>query len=267
MPKNFFERLKEYYLNVASVLRGEADAASIFPNTTDIGMSRENIYCEFLRLHVPSKCKVSLGGFLFDQHGTESKQLDIIVTTDTVPRFDFHNRHSSGKSFSPVEGTLGIVSIKSMLDKNALEDALMGIASIPPMQSLEGRISFTIEITNYDDWPYKVIYSSNGIAGPTLIEHLNSFYEQHGEIPINRRPNLIHVAGKYLIIRIVPGVAVRSSSDEHRELESGVFHLSTREPDLSGIVWVLNALQERASASTEITYSYRELINKTLGFS
>jgi len=134
MPDNFFFRLREYYLNAASVLRGEADAASIFPNTTDIGMSREKVYSEFLRLHAPSKCNVFLGGFLFDMNGNESKQLDIIITTDTAPRFDFHNRDGSGKSFSPVEGTLGVASIKSVLNKAELENALWGIASMTLLQ-------------------------------------------------------------------------------------------------------------------------------------
>jgi len=116
MAKNFFVRLRNYYINVAKVLRGEADAASVFANTTDIGVSRELVYSEFLKQHAPSKCNVFLGGFLFDYDGAESKQLDIIITTDTAPRFNFHNKDGSGKSFSPVEGTLGIVSIKSTLN-------------------------------------------------------------------------------------------------------------------------------------------------------
>jgi hypothetical protein len=69
VPTNFFVRLRKYYLNVAQVLRGEADAASVFPNTTDIGMSREKVYADFLRQHAPSKCNVFLGGFLFDDDG------------------------------------------------------------------------------------------------------------------------------------------------------------------------------------------------------
>jgi Domain of unknown function (DUF6602) len=117
MPKNFFTRLRNYYLDVAKVLRGEADAASIFPNTTDVGMAREKIYANFLKEHAPSKCNVFLGGFLFDLNGSESKQIDVIVTTDTAPQFNFRNQDSGGKSFSPVEGTLGIASIKSNLDK------------------------------------------------------------------------------------------------------------------------------------------------------
>src|SRR5258708_4248525 len=149
MPGPFFHRLRRYYLDVAAVLRGEAGAASIFPNPTDVGMSRERIYAEFLRQHAPSKCNVFFGGFLFGNDGSESPQLDVIITTDTTPRFDFHNRDGMGKSFSPVEGTLGVASIKSTLDKNELEDALRGIAAIPPTGSLENRTTFGISINNY----------------------------------------------------------------------------------------------------------------------
>ena len=86
MPSDFYTRLREYYLKVGEVLRGDADAASIFPNPTDVGTSRELAYADFLRQHAPSKCNVFSGGFLFDVEGNESKQPDILITTDTAPR-------------------------------------------------------------------------------------------------------------------------------------------------------------------------------------
>ena len=190
MAQNFYTRLREYYLKVAGVLRGEADAANIFPNSGDIGVAREQVYAAFLRQHVPSKCNVFLGGYLFHEDGSESKQLDVIVTTDTAPRFDFHNPDGKGKAFSPVEGTLGVASIKSKLDKTTLFEVLEGIASIPPMESLEDRVPPTIRIPNYDDWPYKIIYASNGIGMQTLLGHIQNYYAQHPNIPINRRPHI-----------------------------------------------------------------------------
>lgn len=264
MPQNFFHRFRQYFETVGEVLRGEADSASIFPNSTDIGMSRERVYAEFLRLHAPSKCNVFLGGFLFDMKGVESRQLDVIVTTDTTPRYDFHNKDGSGKSFSPVEGTLGVASIKSTLNRNELDDALLGIASIPPTESLEGRLSFAVEISNYDDWPYKIIYASDGIAGTTLLQHLQDFYEANPGIPVTRRPHLIHVAGKYVIIRAVAGFMLGTGrpGEPPRRPEANSFHLISRTPDLQGILWALNSLQQNAQASTEILFSYAELINK-----
>ncbi|MBS0242310.1 MAG: hypothetical protein JSS20_09040, partial [Proteobacteria bacterium] len=150
MARSFFHRLRTYYLDVASVLRGEAKAASIFPNPTDIGTSRERVYAEFLRQHAPSKCNVFFGGFLFGDDGSESGQLDVLVTTDTTPRFDFHNSDKHGKSFSPVEGTLGVAAIKSTINKAELTDALVGIAAIPPTSPIDGRTTLGISITNYD---------------------------------------------------------------------------------------------------------------------
>jgi len=266
MAKPFFIRLRAYYEKVAEVLRGEAEAASIFPNPSDIGSSRESVYAQFLKQHAPSKCNVFFGGFLFDEEGNESKQMDVIVSTDTSPRFNFHNSNDSGKSFCPVEGSLGVASIKSTLDKDQLYDSLEGIASIPPTKSLEGRVSFTIQIRNYENWPYKVIYASNGIEGNTILNHLNDYFIKNSEIPVSRRPDLIHVAGKYLIIRAKKGMKIRSASTaEDKDLEAGTYQLITKDPDLHAIIWTLNDLQQNAAASTEILYSYSWIINKIHG--
>lgn len=263
MAGPFFGRLRSYYLDIAAVLRGEANVAAVFPNPTDIGASREKVYAEFLHQHAPSKCNVFFGGFLFGDDGTESGQLDVLVTTDTTPRFDFHNRDGHGKSFAPVEGTLGVASIKSTLDKKQLEDALTSIATIPPTSPLEGRLSFGIQIKNYDDWPYKVIYASDGISPTTLMSHLQDFYAHHADTPFGRRPNVIHVSGKYVIFRVIAGMTVWDAGKKAEEpLEIGAFRLFTRDPDLQGIIWVLDGLQERATASNHILYSYGEIMNR-----
>lgn len=264
MAQDFFTRLHDYYEKVGEVLRGEADVASVFPNPSDVGDAREKVYANFLRQHAPSKCNVFLGGFLFHANGSESKQMDVIVTTDTTPRFDFHNPDGSGKAFSPVEGTLGVASIKSTLNKAHLFDALTGIASIPPTTSLEGRISIMLKISGYDDWPYKILYASKGLKSSTLLNHLDTFYTEHSEVPLNRRPHLIHVAGKYVLFRGVKGLSVRSTTrgtETEEESEIGKFHLFTPNPDLQAIIGVLNGLQQNATASTHIMYSYFEVFN------
>jgi len=266
MAGQFFQRLRAYYLEVAAVLRGEAKAASIFPNTTDIGMSRERVYAEFLRQHAPSKCNVFFGGFLFGEDGSESAQLDVLVTTDTTPRFNFHNKDGQGKSFSPVEGTLAVASIKSTLNKNELENALAGIASIPPTIPLGDRISFIFSIKNYDDWPYKIIYASDGISADALLGHLNNYYLSNPNIPLGRRPNVIHVSGKYVIFRATAGMILWNAVEQkNEELEIGTFRHVTRDPDLQGILRVLDELQLYATASTNIHYSYGEIMNRVNG--
>lgn len=47
MTQPFYDRLGTYFRKVGEVLRGEADTAAIFPNSTDLGMSRERIYADF----------------------------------------------------------------------------------------------------------------------------------------------------------------------------------------------------------------------------
>ncbi len=264
MTQNFFSRLRGYYEHVGAVLRGQAETASVFPNSTDIGTSRERVYAEFLRLHAPSKCNVFLGGFLFDMKGNESKQLDVLVTTDTTPRFDFHNKDGAGKSFCPVEGTLGVASIKSVLDKSQLEDALKGFASIPPTEVIAGRETLGVNIVNYEDWPYKILYASAGIAPATLLKHLRTFYEENPHIPVSRRPQIVHVAGQCLLLRIVSGMSLFDgpSGEPHQAPPIGTYQLITRTPDLQAITVVLDALQQFAQASTHILFSYEGLMDR-----
>lgn len=128
---------------------------------------------------------------------------------------------------------------------------------------LEGRVVFGLTLKNYEDWPYKVIYASDGISGETLLSHINAYYLHHSDIPIFRRPNLIHVSGKYVIFRVIQGMSVWDiNTHENKKLEEGTFHLFTTDSDIQGIVWLLDGLQQRATASTYILYKYGEIINR-----
>lgn len=152
-----------------------------------------------------------------------------------------------------------------MLDKAGLEDALLGISSIPATRSLDGRMNPLIAISGYDDWPYKIVYSSKGLSGETILGHINAFYDLHRDIPITRRPNLIHVLGSYAVIRAVPGMRrINVTSGVDDVPEEGTFVLVTRDPDLHAIVWALKALQQNAYLSTEISFSIGDLMLKLL---
>ena len=159
MSKPFFERLKDYYADVGTALRAEASSAAIFPNTTDVGGSREGVYARFLRQHLPSSCNVMFGGFLFGQDGSESGQLDVIVTGGTALRYDLHNQDGSGKTFACVDGSVAVVSLKSTLDSAQLRDALDNLASIPAKVPLGGQIPQFVRHPDYPDWPLKIIYA------------------------------------------------------------------------------------------------------------
>jgi len=156
MPGIFFERLETYLSKAGEVLRGEADVASIFPNSQDIGTSRERIYAEVLKQHLPRSCAISFGGFLFDMEGNESKQIDLIILNDVSPQFNFLNPNGQGKSFACIDGCVAVASIKSTLDSAKLIEALDNIASLPNKVALkEGSHNILVKIRGYENWPYK----------------------------------------------------------------------------------------------------------------
>lgn len=260
MSKQFFDRLTEYYTNVGEVLRGEANAASIFPNASDIGTSRERIYAEMLRSHVPSSCNVVLGGFLFDQEGNESKQLDILIVNESSLRFDFPSRDGIGKSFACIDGCVGVVSVKSKLDSRELIDSLKNIASLPDKQPLRGdQIPGGLVLPHYDDCPWKIVYASDGIELTTLQESLNGFYSKHPEIPYHKRPNLIHVAGKYALSRS----RLDSVGPRGNVVKTGDFLGNSDVTDVFGIATAVLNIQVTAMVTKWVLLDYRKMLVNT----
>jgi hypothetical protein len=260
MASPFFDRLKDYYQKVAAVLRNEAETASIFPNSTDIGMSRERVYAHFLKWHLPSACNVMFGGFLFNQDGLESKQIDVIVTADMCPQFNFHNRDGEGKSFACVDGALAAVSLKSTLDSRELHDALANIASIPQHRSDIDWGKLGIKDPHYDQWPYKVIYSPDGVSQDTLRKSLLEFYKANPSIPPNRQPDLIHVAGKYCFHR-----SPKDLNNQGHTIRAGSFYAMTVESDVAGLALVIDKVQQMLVASRYIPFYYGDMVYKMLG--
>jgi len=259
MPKAFYERLQSYFSQVGKVLKGEADSASIFPNTTDIGISRERVYAEVLKKHLPSSCNVFLGGFIFDLDGKESKQIDVIISNEQSVRFDFHNEDGSGKSFSCIDGCIGVVSVKSNLSSNELIDCLENFASLPDKRPLEGRHNPLLEIKQYEEWPYKVVFATNSASLETIFRTLDIFYTTHPEIPYYKRPNIIHVAGQFLIIRVgVDGGTTR----EGGQLTPHSFHCQTHFPDEFGIPYVVGQMQKISTTTNHMVYSFDDVWDK-----
>jgi hypothetical protein len=259
MTKPFFERLQNYYSQIGRVLKGEADSASIFQNKTDIGVSREKVYAEILKQHLPACCNVVFGGFLFDLDGNESKQVDIIICNEQTVRFNFHNINESGKSFSCIDGCIGVVSVKSNLNSNELTDSLLNFASLPEKRPLEGRKNPLITINNYEDWPFKIIFASDGISPESSLSTLNTFYLEHPEIPLYKQANFIHVAGKYIVIRVGKEGGVTSDGTL---LAPNSFFCQTSFPDEFGIPFVISRMQTIATSSNNIIYSFEDIYKK-----
>jgi hypothetical protein len=258
MSKPFFTRLHDYFESVGKVMSGEATVASVFANPSDVGTSRERVYAEVLRQHLPSSCNVFLGGFLFGADGAESKQIDIVVTTDKALQFNFHNATGGGKAFASVDGCIGVVSIKSHLTSTALRDALANLASVPQQLRSEGRVNPNYRFNDYDDWPYKVIYATSGVESSAALAAVTEFYEDHPEISENRRPHIIHVANSYVICRARETIRTRDGL-----LVKGTFGVVSRDPDVQALLLVIKNLQQNVQNASQVIFNYRHILERT----
>jgi len=110
---NFFVGLIEYY------------------NKSDIGTLREDLLFDFLESHIPTRCNVIKGGFVFDSTGSKSSQIDLMVCNDQTFQFKKSgDNNNKTKSFNCVEGCYAVISVKSYLNKAALIDSLQNLASV-----------------------------------------------------------------------------------------------------------------------------------------
>ena len=266
MKPDVFDHLKEHYISVARELSSQARQAGLLTNPTGVGTEREEVYRAFLERHLPKMCDVFLGGYVFDLTGSCSAQIDVIVASGNTPRF----RMSSGNRYiAPLEGTIAAAEIKSHLNKDTLQEALNNCASIPSMPDPKGIVApyLKLDKENWQDTPYKIIFAYDGIAASTICDHITAFYDQHQEIPMARRPNIIHVLEKYMVMRKVPGMTVINPDGrpDANQPEVGQYKPFFTGSDASAMAWTLIALQEKSFQSNNLMFKYGEWHNKILG--
>jgi hypothetical protein len=258
-PKPFFERLQDYFAAVSEALRRKSEAARVFPNVADVGSSRERLYAEFLRQSLPSACNVLSGGFLFNHEGVESGQMDVIVTADTCPQFNFLNEDRQGKTFSCIDGTLAVASLKSTLTKATLHEAIANLASLPPKRPLtKEMVNPKVIISEYDDWPYKIIFAPAGESSEKIWDALTAYFAKHRSLVV-ASPNLVHVAGKYSIFR----TGTTPSQFVDGKVVPPFTWVEEADPtDASPFGRVIVEIQQRLSASRHILFDYNEVLSK-----
>jgi len=172
-------------------------AASSSSHGPDIGENREVIVREFLEKHLPKRLSVSLGGQIIGIDGSVSNQIDIIVNSDIAMRFE-QNR----KTFISTEGVASAITVKSYLNKGGLIDCLKNIASIPQADVDVLRFPFSPNMLFYKYikiYPAIFVFAYTGIKLKTCLNHLQEFYQEHKDIPVNRYPCGILVNKKYYI--------------------------------------------------------------------
>ena len=108
----------------------------------------------------------------------------------------------------------------------------------------------------YDDWPFKIIYASKGVGIKTAIETIENFYQNHSDIPDWKKPNMIHVAGNYVIAKIPSTGAIDLTG---KELKPNSFHAMPEFSDAYGLLRAVIGIQNVASISSRVFYNYSDL--------
>ena len=196
---------------------------------------------------------------MFGLDGSESRQINVLVYTDQSTQFRFPK---GDKTFTCIDGCLGVASIKSYLNTAQLEDALEGIASLPAKTESAAKVNPLLTAKRIHEWPYKVIYASDGMSMVTLMQSLEAFYGRHKNVPMNRRPNLIHVAGKYCIERIGPaGGATRDGT----KLPPNGFHgMDAPRIDVYALATTVEELHRISTTVPQILFNFTLIDNLPL---
>ena len=267
MSTDAFAKMVEYFESLVQEMKNEARQAGLLQNPTAVGTGREEIFRRLLERHLPDNCEIFRGGYVFNVEGETSRQIDVIATSGPTPRFEIL---PNLQAIAPLEGTICVGEVKTKLDKAELHKALENFASLPqitdPANALNPNIG-NIEPEFWWDWPYKVIFAYTAIDKKTLCRHILEFYAKRPEIPPQCRPSLIHVLGKYIIVRRLKGMwfrnVVRGASSEIDTPEGEYFPV-VKGADLAAMALMFSQLQQRAFLAYHMIWRYDLWLNRLM---
>ena len=266
MSSDAFPKMVEYFKSLVQEITSEARQAGLLQNPTAVGTGREEIFRRLLERHLPDNCEVFRGGYVFNVEGDTSKQIDVIVTSGATPRFEIL---PNVQSIAPLEGTICVGEVKTRLDKNRLDEALNNFASLPQIADTSQALNPMLnpkEEKFWWDWPYKVIFAYDAIEKETLLQYIQEFYHEKPEIPQECRPSLIHVLGRYMIVRWLPEMGVRDVGDPSSLIDTpvGEYRSFVKGSDLSAMAFMFSSLQKRAFLAYHMIWPYNRWIDRLL---
>lgn len=191
-------RIQRYFNALADRMAADSEIAGSSTHRPDIGSNRERIVQEFLSRHLPGRLSSSFGGQVIGLSGAESGQIDVLVSSDVAVRFEQNER-----TFVVAEGVAAVITVKSYLDKAAIEDSLANLASVPQLDktALDVKLLANDPFTAFvDRHPTLCVFAYDGVQADTCLEHVVNFYQSHPEIPKNRCALYVIVNGKYAIL-------------------------------------------------------------------
>ncbi|EOK5707202.1 DUF6602 domain-containing protein [Vibrio vulnificus] len=255
------DHIKNYFHAIAKKIEIEAELAGVSTHNPDVGANREVIINNFLNRHIPKRLSAHLGGQVVGVDGDVSGQIDVVVTNDLSVNFS-----ENDKTFFPVETLASAITIKSTLDKAAMEDCLRNLTSIPEIS--KEVLSFKLlKLGAIDDFitkhPTYFVFAYNGISAEKNLEYIRQFYKDNPSIPEYKYPKAVIVNRKYMIqyfkvsTKLSDGTLIPEKSFAAIELKD----------DFDGYPFtvMVHHITEYVDWMSFMTFSFEKYFNKSYG--
>lgn len=172
---------KDYFKWQASVLDADYKGSIIEKHHGDTGENRETIVRKWLIKHLPNTALVEIGGKVIDINEKSSKQIDIIIYDNRLPRFGAYR-----KSYYFAEGVISAIQIKSKIDSSSLSEAIENLASTKICKVDGARINSGISYGNMrSKIPTGIFAFENGYASAKNLLQSLIDYEKKGLSEVN----------------------------------------------------------------------------------
>ena len=190
-------------------------------------------------------------------------KIDVIVTAGTTPRFEMG---SGNQAIAPLEGTVAVAEVKSNLNKTTLYEALDSFSELPVSAEPGRALNPSVKpppLERFWDFPFKIVFASSGVGKTTLSRHLDNYYIDNPNIPQECRPSIIHVLGKFVLVRVSQDMQARESdgSVAKNQTQVGDYRWFDTQSDLSAMLFVFSRLQSNAFLAQQMIWKYDNMIN------
>jgi hypothetical protein len=112
-------------------------------------------------------------------------------------------------------------------------------------------------IANYESWPLKVLYAPDGVKLETALTHLDTAV---ANIPATRWPDIVHVCGQYVIVKIDSDGKFKRS--DGTPLLANTFFAQSVRPDAWAFMQVVLRVQSIEQHMRMMLFSHDQMINK-----
>ena len=134
--------------------------------------------------------------------------------------------------------------------------------NVDPGQALNPSVK-PPPLERFWDFPFKIVFASSGVAKRTLYRHLYNYYIDNPNIVQQCRPSIIHVLGKFILIRISSDMQVRESDGSvvKNQTQVGDYRWFDTQSDLSAMLFIFSRLQSNAFLAQQMIWNYDNMIN------